>query len=207
VTDVTDVIEAPAPAPARTRRRIGPWIAGAVLVVLAGFVAVLATGGDDRQVRSTLIGLPAPGIAGETIDGTAYDLAEHRGQYVVVNFFATWCVPCIREHPQLVEFEERHRAEEDASVVSVVFDSRPQQVRDFFAEQGGEWPVVLDPDGRTALQYGVAGVPESYLVAPDGTVLIKIEGGVTADDLDRLLRQVQGDDVDGDHLSEEGEAS
>jgi len=187
-----------------SRPRIGPWVAGAVLVVLAGFVAALATGGDEREVRSSLIGAPAPDIAGDTIDGGSYALGDQRGQYVVVNFFATWCVPCIREHPELVEFEERHRAEGDASVVSVVFDSRPEQVREFFEREGGEWPVVLDPDGRTALQYGVAGVPESYLLAPDGTVLVKIEGGVTADDLDRLLRQVQGEDVDGEHLSDEG---
>ena len=176
------------------QRRIGPWVAGAVLVVLAALIGVLATGGDaDDGVRSALIGRPAPDIAGETIDGGRYALADQRGQHVVVNFFATWCVPCIREHPELVEFDERHRAEGDAAVVSVVFDSRPTQVREFFERNGGEWPVVLDPDGRTALQYGVAGVPESYLLAPDGTVLVKIEGGVTADDLDRLLAQVRGE--------------
>jgi len=178
-------------APARERRRIGPWIAGAVLVVLAAFIGVLATGGDDGGVRSTLIGRTAPGIAGDTIDDATYDLAQHRGEFVVVNFFATWCVPCIREHPELVDFEERHRETGDASVVSVVFDSRPQQVREFFAEYGGEWPVVLDPDGRTALEYGVTGVPESYVLAPDGTVLLKIEGGVTAAALEDLLEQVQ----------------
>jgi cytochrome c biogenesis protein CcmG/thiol:disulfide interchange protein DsbE len=193
-------------APTRERRRIGPWIAGAVLVVLAAFIGVLATGGDDEGVRSALIGLPAPGIAGETIDGDRYDLAEHRGEYVIVNFFATWCVPCIREHPELVEFERRHRDAGDASVVSVVFDSRPDQVREFFAEHGGDWPVVIDPGERTSLEYGVTGVPESYLVAPDGTVLVKIEGGVTADGLDDLLAQVQRPDVGGDHLGDEDEA-
>lgn len=178
------------------RRRIGPWVAGAVLVVLAAFIGVLATsdGGEGGPVRSSLIGRTAPQIAGETIDGDTYDLTEHRGEFVLVNFFATWCVPCIREHPELVEFERSHRAAGDASVVSVVFDSRPEQVREFFAENGGEWPVVLDPDGRTSLEYGVAGVPESYLLAPDGTVLVKIEGGVTAADLDRLLAQVQGEE-------------
>ena len=190
-------------APASDRRRIGPWIAGAVLVVLAAFIGVLATGGDDDGVRSTLIGRPAPGITGETIEDATYDLADHRGEFVVVNYFATWCVPCIREHPELVEFEERHRETGDASVVSVVFDSRPQQVREFFAEYGGDWPVVLDPDGRTALEYGVTGVPESYLVAPDGTVLLKIEGGVTAEALDDLLEQAQVADVEGEHLDDD----
>ncbi|MFP5579515.1 MAG: TlpA family protein disulfide reductase [Acidimicrobiia bacterium] len=193
-------------APARERRRIGPWIAGAVLVVLAAFIGVLATGGDDGGVRSTLIGRTAPGIAGDTIDGATYDLAQHRGEFVVVNFFATWCVPCIREHPELVDFEERHRETGDASVVSVVFDSRPQQVREFFAEYGGEWPVVLDPDGRTALEYGVTGVPESYVLAPDGTVLLKIEGGVTAAALEDLLEQVQVGSVDAGVLGGEDEA-
>lgn len=193
-------------APGRERRRIGPWIAGAVLVVLAAFVGVLATGGDDDGVRSQLIGRPAPGIAGDTIDGSSYDLAEQRGQFVVVNFFSTWCIPCRREHPELVEFEQRHREAGDAAVVSVVFDDRPSQVREFFAENGGDWPVVLDPAGRTSLEYGVTGVPESYLLAPDGTVLIKIEGGVTADDLDDLLEQVQVADVEGDHLGDEDEA-
>jgi cytochrome c biogenesis protein CcmG/thiol:disulfide interchange protein DsbE len=193
-------------APVRQGRRIGPWIAGAVLVVLAAFIGVLATGGDDDGVQSRLIGLPAPGIEGGTIEGDSYDLAEHRGEYVVVNFFATWCVPCIREHPELVEFERRHREAGDASVVSVVFDSRPEQVREFFAENGGEWPVVLDPEGRTSLEYGVARVPESYLLAPDGTVLVKIEGGVTAAALDELLEQVQVADVDGEHLGDEDEA-
>jgi cytochrome c biogenesis protein CcmG/thiol:disulfide interchange protein DsbE len=179
-------------APERARRRIGPWIAGAVLVVLAAFIGVLATGGDEGGVRSTLIGRPAPGIAGETIDGEAYDLTDRRGEFVVVNFFATWCVPCIREHPELFEFERRQREEGGASVVSVVFDSRLEQVRDFFDENGGDWPVVPDPEGRTALQYGVTGVPESYLIGPDGIVLTKIEGGVTADALEDLLRQVRG---------------
>ncbi len=188
-------------ASTRTRRRIGPWIAGAVLVTLAALIGVLATGGDDGGVRSTLIGRPAPGIAGDTIDGEAYDLADQRGEFVVVNFFATWCVPCIREHPELVEFQRRQREDGGASVVSVVFDSRLEQVRAFFDKNGGDWPVVPDPDGRTALQYGVTGVPESYLVAPDGTVLTKIEGGVTADVLEELLEEVQVADVDSEHLS------
>ena len=175
------------------RRHRTAWIAGVVLVVMLGFIVVLATGSspDERPATSPLLGRQAPPIVAETLDGEAFDLSRLRGRFVVVNFFATWCVPCIREHPELVEFRQRHAATGDVSVVSVVYDDRPAKVREFFDENGGDWPVVLDPDGRVAVSYGVSGVPESYLLAPDGTVLSKILGGVTADELDELLDQAQ----------------
>ena len=175
-------------------RRIGPRLAAVVLVVVIAFLGVLATrkGGDRRTAESPLVGRAAPAIDGDTVFGESFELASPPGEYVLVNFFATWCVPCIREHPELVEFSERHRAAADASVVSVVYDSRVRQVRDFFSENGGDWPVVLDPDGRIALSYGAAGVPESYLVAPDGTIVAKLIGGVTADGLDAVLDEARG---------------
>lgn len=176
------------------RRRRGPWIASAALVVVAGFLGVLATseGGDSRTAESPLVGRPAPSVAGETIWGEEFQAPEPPGEYVLVNFFATWCVPCIREHPELVEFERRHAAAGDASVVSIVYDSRLRQVREFFTDNGGEWPVVLDPDGRIALSYGVSGVPESYLIDPGGTIVAKLIGGVTADGLDQVLDKARG---------------
>lgn len=176
------------------RRRVALWVAIPVLVVMVGFIVVLATSDTAgmRETQSQLLGRQAPDIEGTTITGESYDLSRYRGQYVLVNFFATWCVPCVREHPELVTFSERHATAEDASVVSIVYDSRESSVREFFAENGGEWPVVTDSDGRVALEYGVAGVPESYLIAPDGTVVTKLIGGVTADGLDRILAEAQG---------------
>ncbi len=172
----------------------GKWLAAGVLIVLAGFIGVLATSksADSTSADSPLIGRQAPDVAGETIAGDTFDLSDQRGEFVLVNFFATWCVPCIREHPELVNFARRHRVAGDASVVSVVFDSEPKQVRKFFADNGGDWPVVFDPDGRIALGYGVSGVPESYLIAPDGTVVTKLVGGVTASGLDQILARAQG---------------
>jgi cytochrome c biogenesis protein CcmG/thiol:disulfide interchange protein DsbE len=173
--------------------RRAAWIAAPVLVVMLGFIVVLATSdpSGSRQTESPLLGRQAPAIAGQTIDGDSYDLAASRGRYTLVNFFATWCVPCIREHPELVAFAERHTAAGDADVVSVVYDSTPSKVQEFFAANGGDWPVVEDPDGRIALSYGVSGVPESYLIAPDGTVVFKLVGGVTAAGLDQLLAEAQ----------------
>lgn len=176
------------------RPKIAAYIAIPVLVLTLGLVGVLALsdpGGQDAA-ESPLLGRQAPNITGETIDGASYQLTDHQGEWVLVNFFQTTCVPCIREHPELVEFSEVHAAEGDASVVSVVFESTVSSVQDFFADNGGDWPVVTDPDGFLSLEYGVSGVPESYLIAPDGTVATKIIGGVTFADLETLLDRAQG---------------
>ena len=113
-----------------------------------------------------------------------------------MNFFSTTCVPCIVEHPELVEFSERHAAVGDAVVVSVAFDDSADNVREFFLENGGDWPVLTGDTGSIAVAYGVTAVPESYLVAPSGVVAAKIIGGVTADQLDeRIARLVEGSDA------------
>jgi cytochrome c biogenesis protein CcmG/thiol:disulfide interchange protein DsbE len=190
-----DVTEAVDHAPQRRGLVLGASIA--VAVVLIGLIVVLATRdpATDRTNDSPLIGKIAPAIVGETIApeataGEHFDLDLQRGQWVVVNFFATWCVPCVREHPELVEFSERHAQAQDASVVSVVFDDRADGVVDFFRRNGGEWPVVDGDD--VILDWAVAAVPESFLVDPDGRVVARLTGGVTADGLDELLGQAQG---------------
>lgn len=173
--------------------RLAAWVAVPVLVVMLGFLFVLAfsEGGDTDDSPSPLLGRMAPPVRGETIDGGSFDLAEYEGEYVVVNFFATWCIPCRREHPELVNFQQRHAAAGDAQVVSVVYDAKVSTVVEFFEENGGDWPVVTDPDGRTALEYAVTGVPESFLLAPDGVVVWHSRSGVTASALDQVLRSAQ----------------
>jgi cytochrome c biogenesis protein CcmG/thiol:disulfide interchange protein DsbE len=110
---------------------------------------------------------------------------------VLVNFFATWCVPCRIEHPDLVAFHQRHRAIGDAEVLGVVYSDSTDAVRQFRSEYGGDWPMLVDPNGRIALELGVAGVPESFLISPDGIVVSKIVGGVRGSDLDDLLTRAQ----------------
>jgi cytochrome c biogenesis protein CcmG/thiol:disulfide interchange protein DsbE len=190
-----DVVEAVDHAPQRRGLVLG--IAITVGVVLVALIVVLATRdpAQDRTADSPLIGKVAPPIASDTIApadsaGTPFDLDLQRGQWVVVNFFATWCTPCIQEHPELIEFSQRHQEVGDASVVSVVFDDSAEDVVDFFQENGGDWPVVDGDD--VILDWAVAAVPESFLVDPDGRVVARLTGGVTADGLDELLGQAQG---------------
>jgi cytochrome c biogenesis protein CcmG/thiol:disulfide interchange protein DsbE len=122
--------------------------------------------------------------------------------------FATWCRPCVQEHPQLVAFDEAHRETGDVELVSVLFDDRPSTARAFFEDRGGEWPVVVDGDGRIATDYGVSGVPETYVVAPDGRVVAKLIGGVTSDGLDRVIAEAGGSGGSGSGSPDEpGEGS
>lgn len=183
------------PAAPPPRRRTARFVALGVGLVLVLLVAVLATRdySGTRTADSPLLGRPAPAVQGPSLlDGHPFALDSQRGRWVLVNFFATWCVPCQAEHPELLRFEAAHADAGDARVVSVVFSDDADDVRRFFEQRGGDWPVVDDPVGRVALEWGVTGVPESFLVAPDGTVAAKVVGGVRFDGLEDLLAQAQG---------------
>lgn len=175
------------------RRRTGVIVVAIVAVVALGLVAVLATSepANERRARSPLVGKAVPALSGETLDGGRFDIDAQRGRWVVVNFFATWCVPCVQEHPELVAFDREHRAAGDASLVSVVFSDDPAKARTFFAKQGGDWPVLVDEDGGAALDFGVPKVPESYLVTPNGRVAAKFTGGVTQEGLDQAIAEIE----------------
>src|SRR3954463_12926667 len=144
-----------APEIVPARRHTARWVAVTLGVVLLLFVAVLATrkSAADKQAESPLLGKPAPSISGTGLDGKDVSLASMQGKWVVVNFLASWCVPCGQEHPELVKFTERHQAAGDATVLGVIFDDTEPNVRKFFERLGGDWPVVGDPGGRTALDY------------------------------------------------------
>jgi cytochrome c biogenesis protein CcmG/thiol:disulfide interchange protein DsbE len=185
----TDDVRAGAgPAPVR-RRRLAPLVAIPVAVVMVLLVILLATGDGaaDRLEKSPLVGQPAPAVTGVTLTNESFTLDRVRGQWVVVNFFGSWCTPCIQEHPELVSFQNAHRGAGDATVVSVAFADSPTNVREFFEKRGGDWPILSKDTNGIAVNYGVVKVPETYLVSPTGLVVAKLVGGVTAARLDGLI--------------------
>jgi cytochrome c biogenesis protein CcmG/thiol:disulfide interchange protein DsbE len=184
--------ETPHPQGSGIDRRRTVWIALPLAVAAALLVMVLATRDSaiERNASSPILGGLAPPVMGATVDGEPFDLDQWRGRWVIVNFFSTTCVPCIIEHPELVAFAERHAAAGDARIVSVVFDDTAENVQEFFAVNGGNWPVLASGAGAAAIAYGVTGVPESYLVAPSGVVVWKQLGGVTADGIDNVIAEL-----------------
>jgi cytochrome c biogenesis protein CcmG/thiol:disulfide interchange protein DsbE len=179
-------------APAPRRRVLGlpvpVLIAGVLGVAMLLFIVLLATRepSTDRQVDSPLLGETAPRIEGTTLEGRPFDSSTYDGRYLVVNYFATWCVPCIREHEQLVQFQREQAEAGQANLISVVFDDDEESVREFFAREGGDWPVVF-AEPTTVSEWGVSGVPESYVVDPAGTIRYKLVGGVTSAGLTELV--------------------
>ena len=120
-----------------------------------------------------VVGKPAPNaeVTYATLDGPPLSLASLRGRYVMLNFFASWCVPCQQEHPALQAFQAKHEAIGDAVVVQVLYSDTERAARAFWAKRGAVGPLLLDPDGQFALDYGVRGPPETFFISPDGVVL------------------------------------
>jgi len=152
-----------------------------VLVPVLAFTILLGTGlaRDPRALPSELVGRPAPAFSLPLLGGGGrIDLASLRGQVVVVNFWASWCLACREEHPHLLAAWERYR-ERGVVLVGIDYEDSEADALAYTREMGGDWPLVTDPSSRTAIAYGVFGVPETFEIAPDGTITAKRIGAVS----------------------------
>ncbi len=165
----------------------------AVSAVALAFVALFASafGRDPRALPSTLGGERAPDFALREMDtGELVRLRNLRGQVVVLNFWASWCTACREEHPNFVAAWDRYR-DRGVAFVGVIFQDDEGSARSYMRELGGDWPTLVDPSSRTAIDYGVYGVPETFFIAPDGTIAYKQVGATSYEQLvswiERLL--------------------
>jgi len=133
---------------------------------------------DPNFFPTPLIAHPAPAWHLETLEGDSISLDELRGKVVLLNFWASWCVPCRAEHSVLTRAASEW-PEEDLQVIGIVYDDSRRNAQRFLDQLGNAWRHVLDPGSRTAIDYGVHGVPESFFIDRDGRVGMKYIGPLT----------------------------
>ncbi|MCR9219431.1 MAG: DsbE family thiol:disulfide interchange protein [Alphaproteobacteria bacterium] len=166
----------------------------ALFLLVAGYFAVqLLSGRDPSEVPSALIDRPAPEFslpplyAGEA----GLSTADLNGRPSIVNVFASWCVPCRVEHPMLMRLAE----EEGATVFGIAYKDDPAASKAFLEELGDPYARIgVDADGRAAIEWGVYGVPETYVIDADGRIRYKRTGPIgprhMEDDILPLLREL-----------------
>ena len=181
----------PSAAPARASR-VNPWVLGAGLAVVVPLLAVLVLnlGRDPHSIRSPLVGRPAPGFSLAPVGGGApVGLESLRGRPVVVNFWATWCVPCFEEQAAL---NAAARTFGEVQFIGVVYEDDEARTQAFLAKQGSSYPSLLDPDGRTAIAFGVFGVPETFFIDGAGRIVEKYVGPLNRATIASLIARAKG---------------
>ncbi len=144
----------------------------AALAAITGLVVVLALSFryDPHDVRSAAVGKPAPAFALTALESAGtVELATYQGKVVVVNFFASWCIPCKQEHAALASAWSRYHTA-DVVLLGILYQDDPDAGREFMRRLGGGWPTAIDADGRVALSFGVFGIPETFFISPDGVI-------------------------------------
>ena len=161
-----------------------------LLAVLGGWLLVRSGALTGSMAR---IGAPAPSFSLTALDGSPVRLQELAGRPVIVNFWASWCAPCVREFPLLEEARAAHGGE-DLAVIGIVYDDRADAAAAFMAEQGAGWTAAMDPDGDVARAYGIYGPPETFFIGRDGIVAGHQIGELTAADMERQLSTILEED-------------
>lgn len=150
------------------------------------FLMRLGSGDDPQAVPSALIGRPAPQFDLPALEGEPlFTRAMLEGKTTIVNIWASWCGPCRLEHPILMDLAK----EDGLQVVGINYKDQPANARRFLEELGNPYAAVAtDSRGRAAIEWGVYGVPETFVVGPDGVILHKIIGPLTAENVERGLK-------------------
>jgi cytochrome c biogenesis protein CcmG/thiol:disulfide interchange protein DsbE len=163
--------------------RLRPLLA---LVAAVAFVGLLAYGLIANNGAEISVGEAAPDATLETLDGSGSgSLADYRGQWVLLNFWASWCDPCRTESPAIEKWAEKHEGE--LTVVGVNTEDLTGDALDFVDEFGLTWDMLRDGDGEFKDSYGIFALPESFLIDPEGNLALIQRGAIDAQFLDSAV--------------------
>jgi cytochrome c biogenesis protein CcmG/thiol:disulfide interchange protein DsbE len=185
--------EQTASTPAPRRRSFLMALPLLVFAALAALFWLRLGDGDPSRIPSALIGHPAPQIALPALAGLndegkevpGLDPAVFKGKVTLVNVWASWCIPCHDEAPLLTELGKDKRLQ----MVGINYKDTPDNARRFLGRYGNPFAVVgVDGNGRAGIEWGVYGVPETFVVGRDGTIAYKLVGPIMPENIDAVLR-------------------
>ncbi len=167
---------------------IGIAVVGILIVLLKGLYL------NPSTVKSTLLGKPAMDFEVELLEGSTWlpsvqnnkiKLSDLKGRPVILNFWASWCVSCREEAMHMEAFWKRYR-EKGFIVLGIAIQDSPEAAREFAKLHGKTYPIAIDDSGKTSIDYGVYGVPETFLINEKGVIIHKEAGPVTVQLLEEI---------------------
>lgn len=182
-------------ASGRSRSRGGYVLPLIVVILMSAFFLVALRSGDPSRLPSPLIGKPVPQFTLAPIQGMDTGSGDARpgissadlsnGQVTLVNMWASWCAPCIQEQPELVALKRQY----GLRLIGINYKDEPQAARRFLAKNGNPFDAIgADRDGRVSIDWGVYGVPETYVVDGRGRIAFKFVGPLSSDTIrDQIL--------------------
>jgi cytochrome c biogenesis protein CcmG/thiol:disulfide interchange protein DsbE len=163
----------------------------APLLILAAWGFILLASPSAPTVAR--VGQPAPDFALADLEGNPVRLSDLRGRPVIVNFWASWCGPCVEEFPLLTRAASAHEGD-DLAVVGIVFRDRSEAARGFLERMGATWPALMDPGDAVAARFGIIGPPDTFFIDRRGVVVSRQIGQLSSADLERGLTQILGEE-------------
>lgn len=165
------------------------WVLFVLVVAPLVYLLMFGLSRNPRELPSVLIGKPSPSFSLQTLEGETVTLESLRGSPLVINFWATWCTPCVYEHAVLAQGRERFEPE-GVKFLGVVYLDRPEAVRSYIKEMGEPFLVLLDENSRAAIDFGVGGVPETYFIDAEGVVRKKLAGVLSGAYLEKAIEEL-----------------
>lgn len=159
--------------------RVGGLVATVAVLIVAVFLGTRSPSEDQSNLPSPLVGTKASNFTATTLDGASWQLSAHRGSVVVLNFWASWCGPCVTEAPELSSFAWAHRNSK-VVVLGVVFNDSLAAARGFQAHYGSLYPSIEDRSGEIANSFGITSPPTTVVIDATGHVSTVIYGATTS---------------------------